>query len=221
MSTAILFRILRGRELLVAFRLRSGGRREVPVPKGKSVDDVWPRYAEIEPYVQAWFEQNEGRIRGQLGDTVDEERCQRALAAAFTTDGLMKMWAYVTIAPLWVSFRQVALAMGREPTRRLREELAKRGLRFTQNDKGRYAVMISEVPRVLGQPVTDRILLHPYQVANRLGISRRSVRGLVKRLGIDLGTGCTTLVPWGQLRLVRRVGPRKFEMIEDPSRSTE
>jgi len=212
MNTVVVFNILRGREHLVIFGLRPGGRREIPLPKGKSVEDVWPRYAEIETYVQTWFEQNEGRIRAQLGDSVDEERYQRALAAAFTTDGLMKMWACVTIEPLWVSFRQVGLAMGRQPTRRLREELEKKGLRFTKSDKGRYAVMLPKVTRVLGEAVADRILLYPYQVANRLGISRRSVSGLVKRLGIGLGTDCTTLVPWGKLRYVYRVGPRKFEV---------
>ena len=123
----------------------------------------------------------------------------------------MRLWAYVTPLMVWVSFRQIALGLGRQPTLALRHEIESKGIQFTTN-KGHYLTSIETVSATLGVSVADRILLYPHQAADYLGVVPKVATRVMKRFGIAIGRDDVAVVPWGKLRQVRRVGPRKFEV---------
>jgi hypothetical protein len=139
----------------------------------------------------------------------------RALAAAFSRFDIWHLWAYANVAWVWVSFRQVAYAMGRQPTAALRQKLAGKKLAFFRESQRRYVTRIESVAEILGTEITDRILMYPYQAAKYLGVSRVAAPMIARRLGIALERDDVTVVPWGKLRRVQRLGPRTFKVVDD------
>jgi hypothetical protein len=231
------FHVMQGEQHAAVLRMKNDGAHEVFAPSHK-VLAAWPRYVaiaphlaewfgqdirqeavehyeEIAPHLAVWFKRAVGReLRDQARNVVKpgDDRYPRALAQALTGNSLLRLWAYVTPVTLFVSFRQVAQAMGREPVSALRQELDSQGLRFVQSDTLQYETSMEMVTRQLGQAVADRVLLYPRHIADFLGTTVGSASEIAREKGIALARGDMTVVTWSNLRRVKRTGPRKFEM---------
>lgn len=215
MLTSI-FHIMQSDSRVVALRMQADGTHD-PVLNGKPVEEAWPLYGEAAPLVGAFFDQSIGRAFKSGRQIVRPGNGQypRALAQALCANKSLRLWAYVSAVALWVSYRQVAAAMLlRAPTARLRQELETKGVRFSATPHGHYKAALGQVAQVLGEEVADDIYLYPRQAGEFLGLSSRAAAFQVSRLGIAAHREDMALVRWGLLRRVRRVGPRKFEVLE-------
>jgi hypothetical protein len=215
---AFLFHVIKGGDRLVMFRMQPDGSRDLYLPSNRPVGEVWPCYAEISPYLDVWFGRNVGR---QFRPSKRAKRLvepgsleyPRMLAHALTRDPILKLWAYATPLVIWVSFHQIARALGRDRTAALRHEMAVKGLRFSRTPNGHYQAALGTVAHVLGPDVADRLLMYPRQIADFLGVSPGTAPDIVRRMDIALeGRRDMTVVEWGKLRQVRRTGPRRFEI---------
>ena len=209
-----LFRVMQRKQPVIIFRMEPDGTRMPALPVGKSLEETWPRYSAVASYLDTWFAQMTGCELVDFGGHIvfpGDGAYPKALALALSRSGMIKLWAYVTPAAVWVSFRQIALGFGRQPTLALRHEIESKGIQFT-TDRGHYLTSIETVSGTLGVSIADRILLYPHQVAGFLGVVPKVATRMMKRFGIALGRDDVAVAPWGKLRLVRRVGPRKFEV---------
>ena len=212
-----LFRVMRRKQSIVTFRMALNGACAPDVPEGKSVQAVWPLYAAVASHLHAWFADMADRELIDMGGRIvmpGDPTYPRALAAALGKSALLGLWAFVTPTAVWVSSRQIALALGRQPTLPLRHELESRGIQFV-TDHGQYLASMQQVAARLGESTSDRILLYPHQVADYLGVVPQVATRIVKRFGLAIARDDVTVVPWGRLRRLHRVGPRSFELSND------
>lgn len=205
-----LFHVLKGSERIVIFRMSADGSHTLYLPGGKPVAQVWPLYADAKPYLEAWL----SGLRGQDVDGIEpgSPEYPNALARNLTKNPFISMWAYVTPVALTVSFRQIAQALGRDPTPRLRHELEESGLRFTRTESGHFQADLATVTRILGSSVADRLLLLPHQIADVLGISAGAAADVIRRLGIAIDGRDVAAAEWGKVKRIRRAGPRRFDL---------
>jgi hypothetical protein len=203
----ILFHVMLKDARIVVFLMKDGV-RQVYLPGRKAVSEMWPLYEEHTPILEKWFElHREVECAGRVVHPGDPDYARR-LAEALSKDPLLRAWAYVSALHIQVTFNQVAVAAGRDRSPAVREAFAKQGLAFIKNG-GRYVVPLSQVQRVLGAQVADRVLLNVRQVADFLGLSSPSASKLIRKHGLALYQG-RTKVPWGLVRRIRRVGRRRF-----------
>ena len=213
MQDAVLFHVLQGSEHSVILRMTLAGAYTPYAPGKRSVQQMWPRYAEARPYLETWLAARAGAPCDNVLPGAPEY--PRRLAAALTRTPELAFWAYVTPLALLVGLRQIAMALGRA-NGGLRAELEARGLTFTQNAAGHYLAPLGSITRVLGQDVADRVLLYPRQVGDFLGVQSGSAAQIVRRLGLALEKRAdTTMTPWGKVRQVRRIGPRRFVLADE------
>lgn len=207
---AVLFHVMLRQNHIVVFRFEADGTRTIFLPPGKSVEQVWPQYSQVAPFLDVWFQQT----ADQFPHT--DRRSLGKMAAALTSEEYLHLWAYTTSIVIYVSVGQVAQAMGRRPSSMssFRQTLEQKGLSFVQATSSKYVTPLGQVGRVLGQGIADGLLLYPHQIADYLGVSTGRASGIVKRLGIALERGSTTVAAWGRLRRVKRTGPRTFEVVE-------
>jgi hypothetical protein len=212
-----LFRVMRRKQPVVSFCMALNGAYAPAVPEGKSIEVVWPHYAAVASYLGAWFADMADRELVDVGGRVvmpGDHAYPRALAAALGKSALLGLWAYVTPTAVWVSFRQIALGLGRQPALPLRYELESRGIQFV-TDHGHYLASMQQVAARLGELTADRILLYPHQVADYLGVVPKVATRIMRRFGLAISRNDMTVVSWGRLRRLHRVGPRSFELSND------
>ena len=212
-----LFRVMERRHPVVVFRMELDGTHMPMLPAGKSLEEAWPEYAAVASFLAAWFEQFIGEnLIGEGGRPVypGDSLYPRTLAHDLTRSRMMKLWAYVTPIAVWVSFRQVAHALGRQPLPGLRQEMESKGIQFLPN-YGHYLAALETVSDTLGASVADQIILYPHQVAGYLGVVPKVATRIVRRFGLAISRNDMTVVPWGRLRRLHRVGPRSFELSND------
>jgi hypothetical protein len=194
---------------VVIFSMDRAGNRSVYCPDPKSVDDAWPRYSVVKPYLDVWFDLHIGKI-------VSSPFCEfqpgaanypRGVASVLTHDSVLSLWAYVTKPNIFVTATQVSKAIGSRLDM-VRQELEEAGV---ENGSGR-SIRMSDVRRVFGREATDRLVLYSGQIADFLGVHITSVPGIVDRLGIGVPGRNQVGVRWGQLRRVQRIGPRSYEV---------
>jgi hypothetical protein len=193
-------------------------------------EEAFDLYSVALPYLDAWFSRNVGRKLNYGANNAiapGDKRYPRALASVFARDSietargtkpmdvaLIDLWAYATPTTLPISFRQIAQALAQEATAGLRQDLEAKGLRFTAEDGGAYITSIEMATKVLGDRVADKATLYSRHIANFLGVAARGAPDIMRAQGIGFErTDGVTTVTWGDLRRVRRTGPRKFEMI--------
>jgi hypothetical protein len=216
MNHEFLFRVLSGRDIIIILLLGPEGVFRPFLPARKTLEEVYPRYAGVQPYLEIWQKKVVGTpIR------VGNPRCHevevgspeypRALAEDLTRHPILNLWAYVSPRELYISLHQLAGAMGREPTPQFREELQEKQIQILVDPGGRYRVTLGQVMKVYGISSTDRILMRAGQSADFLGINVNSVSEVMRRFDLALDRDGEMLVEWGKLRRLRRVGPRKFE----------
>ena len=201
----LMFHVMRKSERLAILRMRPDGARAVFLPGRKTLAQAWPNYdPDLAALVNLWLDQRASKAVQGIAPGGDEY--PRALAGALTHDRTFNLWAYVTPPAIFVSFNQVAHALGKNPIPALRAELEKRGLRFKDGN-----APLPNATRILGE-AADGLLLYPSQAADHLGISSKSASAVARRLGIAIRGRADVAITWGNLKRVRRVGPRKFEL---------
>ncbi|MCP4542437.1 MAG: hypothetical protein GY832_35385 [Chloroflexi bacterium] len=220
-ANTFLFHVRRGHKYIVVFSMLPDGSRSIYVLNKKNIDQAWPLYGEAAGYLDMWFAQIAERglyASSQRQDMIkpDSDRYPYALAQALTNCPFLSFWAYATRLHIYVSFHQVAQALGLNPTVALRENLGGKGLRFTRNSFGHYRVGLGKVIHTLGPDIADRLLLYRQHVAHFLGVHPVSATKIIKRLDLDLkGRDGNMAVEWGNLRRVRRTSPRGFKVIPE------
>jgi hypothetical protein len=198
---------------------------------GPRIDkEAFALYSVAAPYLDTWFSRHVGRKFNDHADNAiqpGDERYPRALASVFARDSmdtahrtkptsiaLLNLWAYVTPTTLSISFRQIAQVLAQEATAGLRQDLEAKGLRFTTEDGSVYVTSIEMTMKVLGSQIADGVTLYPRHIADFLGVAARGASDIARAQGIGFErTDGVTTVTWGNLRRVKRTGPRKFEMI--------
>jgi hypothetical protein len=210
-----LFHIYRDHSRLVVYLMDNWGRREVYLPGNQTLTRMWPKFTEAQPYLDTWFDRHAGhtvttrkRYTTKPGDTNYPSR----LAEALSCSPYLNLWAYATVRWIYVSFHQIALALGRKPSREVREQLQQQGVTFVTNGSGNYEASLMHVERLLGPDFASRILLYPGQVAGFLGVTRHAVPDILRRLDIALERRSRTVVEWRSLRRVERVSRRGFRL---------
>jgi len=208
-SSDVMFHVMKHGERLVIFRMGPDGSRSIFLPGRKTVEQAWPGYeTRLAASLDLWFDDqgNRDKVRGVLPG---EAAYPEALARELTQDWLLGVWAYVTPPAIFVSFNQIAYAVGHAPTAKFRDELQAK-MRFKD---GR--TLLPTVTRILGSEVANNLLLYPNQVANHLGVRPQSATRIIKRLGVAITRDDdSTLISWGNLQRIKRIGPHKFELSE-------
>jgi len=208
-----LFHLMHQRHRLAALWMQPDGQHTPALADGQTVETAWPRYQETAVLFADFIAQVKGReLRyGRRAIQPGSADYTRALAQALGKSPL-RLWAYVTPATVSVSFRQVALALLRAPTSALRHELETQGVIFAPTSHGHYCVSLSLVTQKLGQPVADAVCLYPRQIGDFLGVRPEVATRLARTLGIAAHRTDLALARWGDVRQVRRVGLRRFEL---------
>jgi hypothetical protein len=209
-----LFHVMEDSQRVVIFSMDRAGNRSVYCPGPQGIDDAWPRYSVVKPYLDVWFDLHIGEIVPSPFAEFQPGAADypRGLASALTYDSLLTLWAYVTKLDILVSLRQVAGALGvrREEAGRLVKEA---GIVLDEDDRDSYrGIGINAIQRTFGAETTDRLVLYSGQIADFLGVQTTSVSNIVDRLGIKVPGRFQVGVSWGTLRRVRRTGPRSFEV---------
>lgn len=208
-----LFHVMDDDERIVIFSMDHDGNRTVYCPRGRAVDEFWPRYAKCKAVLASWFDQHVGTVVASpyAEYAPGTLNYPRGLACALTHDPFLSLWAYVTAPDILVSRAQVTRALGvaRDKAERW---LAEACISPKGNGTGHRELGVGDIQEAFGRDTAGRIVLYSGQVADFLGVLPKSVPDIVRRLDIGLPDRSRVRVPWRVLRRVKRTGPRSFEV---------
>lgn len=216
MWTALLRVVVEDTEQL-RLRIDDEGRYEVYRRPGRTAAETWPAYRDLYPLIDIALQ---GIVRQPARTAVNRPttplghpRFPRAVAWELSHLPYLDVFAHASATLIPIKLTQVAAAVGRKADKQFRHYLVDLGLPVFGTSSG-HCVSLAEVMARLGSPAADRLLLYSGQIAAFLGLNRRTVPAVVKRLGLwETARNGRCVVMWGDVRRIRRTGTSTYRII--------